>query len=84
MKKKGNKNSVFYECLNTQKTKILLFFVLNRFGLNNRAEPKHKGRLRRAIDKLINERGTLFLNQLNRFIFVIVTHMRKEVLNRYD
>lgn len=57
---------------------------MNRFGLNNRVEPKNKGRLRRAIDRLIQEQGTLFLNQENIFTFVIITHMRKEVLNHYD
>ena len=57
---------------------------MNRFGLSNRVEPKNKGRLRRAIDRLIQEQGTLFLNQENIFTFVIITHMRKEVLNHYD
>ena len=48
-------HSVIFECLKNQRTKILLFFVLNGYGLKASFKQKDKGLLKIAVDKYINE-----------------------------
>ena len=74
-------HSVIFECLKNQRTKILLFFVLNGYGLKASFKQKDKGLLKIAVDKYINENDNCSsIASLNVFLLVIITRMRKEVI----